>query len=81
MPRIGTVEPAGDLRIKLTWSRGEREGKTDQVDLSPIVKAMKSAFRRSVGARRERRPGAGHRARTALRSGWAERGAPESKSG
>src|SRR3990170_3726946 len=41
MPRIGSISAAGDLRVNITWSRGIREGITEEIDLAPIINSMK----------------------------------------
>jgi hypothetical protein len=41
MPRIGSVSAAGNLRVSVTWTRGVREGITEEIDLAPIINSMK----------------------------------------
>lgn len=41
MPRIGSVSAAGNLRVRVTWTRGVREGVTEEVDLAPIINSQK----------------------------------------
>ena len=40
-PRIASIEPVGPLRARVTWADGDRKGRTDLVDLSPLVLSLK----------------------------------------
>lgn len=37
LPRIGSVEPLDGRRVRLTWSRGERAGEAEVLDLAPAI--------------------------------------------
>ena len=37
MPRIESVRAAGDLRIEIKWAHGTRQGRSEIVDLAPLV--------------------------------------------
>jgi hypothetical protein len=41
MPRLGAVDPAGNLRVRVTWKRGLREPRTEVVDLGPLIGSLK----------------------------------------
>ena len=41
MPRLRTVEPAGDLRVRVTWRKGLRHPRTEVIDLSPLIGSFK----------------------------------------
>ena len=41
MPRIGSISAAGDLRVNITWSRGIREGITEEINLAPIIDSQR----------------------------------------
>ncbi len=41
LPRIGEVSPIGPLRVRVTWVDGARAGRTDELDLSPLIKSYK----------------------------------------
>ena len=40
-PRIAAIAPANGLRVFVTWGAGPRSGKTEELDLSPILNSMK----------------------------------------
>lgn len=37
MPCIGSVRAIGDMRVKIEWVKGGRSGRTEIVDLAPLV--------------------------------------------
>jgi uncharacterized protein YegP (UPF0339 family) len=37
LPRIAEVEPLDAFRVRVTWSRGERAGTVETIDLSPAI--------------------------------------------
>ncbi len=41
MPELASVRPAGKLAVKVTWSKGPRAGRTETVDLAPLVLSFK----------------------------------------
>jgi hypothetical protein len=42
LPAIGRIEPLPDpLHMRVTWARGERAGRVDVVDLSPMINTLK----------------------------------------
>jgi hypothetical protein len=41
LPRIADIEPLQDSRLRVTWSHGARAGRTDDVDLSPMINSFK----------------------------------------
>lgn len=41
MPRMATIEALPGLRLAVTWSQGSRAGKTDQIDLAPVIQTYK----------------------------------------
>ena len=41
MPQIASVIPCDKLNLKVTWKEGLRRGKTDTVDLSPLISSFK----------------------------------------
>jgi hypothetical protein len=41
MPELNSVRAAGKLAINVTWSKGPRAGRTETIDLSPLVGAFK----------------------------------------
>jgi hypothetical protein len=41
MPRLAAVEPAGDLRVRVTWKKGLRTSRTEVVDLAPLIASLK----------------------------------------
>jgi len=41
MPKISEVETVKHLVVKVTWSEGIRSGRTDVVDLSPMINSLK----------------------------------------
>jgi hypothetical protein len=41
LPRLRTVEPAGDLRVRVTWKKGLRHPRTEVIDLSPLIGSLK----------------------------------------
>lgn len=41
LPRIAGVRPAEDLAVAVTWAGGFRVGKTDIVDLAPVVMTLR----------------------------------------
>lgn len=40
-PAISKMETVGDLTIRVTWSDGIRSGRTDLIDLSPMINSLK----------------------------------------
>lgn len=41
LPRLASVEPAGSLRVRVTWATGIRTGRVDVADLSPLINSLK----------------------------------------
>jgi hypothetical protein len=41
MPRLDTVKPVGKLTIEVRWKAGPRKGKTELIDLTPMIGAFK----------------------------------------
>ena len=41
MPKISTLEVVDHLVIRVTWSSGLRAGRTDTVDLSPMINVLR----------------------------------------
>lgn len=41
LPRIANVRPEGGLAVAVTWASGLRAGRTDIVDLAPIVMTLR----------------------------------------
>ena len=41
MPRIASVQPAGELSVSVTWGAGIRAGRTDVVDLAPVIMTLR----------------------------------------
>lgn len=42
LPKLASVEPAdGSFRVRVTWAEGERAGRTDIVDLAPMIFTFK----------------------------------------
>jgi hypothetical protein len=41
MPKIAALEAVKHLVVKVTWSEGIRSGRTDIVDLSPMINSLK----------------------------------------
>jgi uncharacterized protein YegP (UPF0339 family) len=37
LPRIAVVEPLDGFRVRATWSRGERAGTVETIDLAPAI--------------------------------------------
>ena len=37
MPRLARVEPVGDLSLSVIWASGRRTGRTETVDLAPLI--------------------------------------------
>lgn len=37
LPRIGSVEPLGGFRVRVTWRDGSRAGETEDIDLAPAI--------------------------------------------
>jgi hypothetical protein len=50
MPQISALVPRNDLKLEVTWEAGLRKGKTDIVDLTPLIKSFKF-YRRLLEAR------------------------------
>ncbi|MCB1494108.1 MAG: DUF2442 domain-containing protein [Rhodobiaceae bacterium] len=42
MPRLRSVEAAGDLRIRVVWAEGPRAGTAETVDLAPLIHQFKT---------------------------------------
>jgi hypothetical protein len=40
MPQISKLTPLDNLRLEVTWKEGLRRGKTELVDLSPLIKSF-----------------------------------------
>ena len=41
MPRLRTVEPSGDLQVRVTWKKGPRSSRTEVIDLAPLIRSLK----------------------------------------
>jgi acyl dehydratase len=41
LPRISGVRPVEGLAVAITWASGRRAGRTDVVDLAPVVKTLR----------------------------------------
>jgi hypothetical protein len=41
MPKIAAVKPAGHLTVEVTWRQDTRAGRTEVIDLAPVVGAYK----------------------------------------
>lgn len=41
LPRLASVQPLSGLTIRVEWSEGARAGRTEAVDLSPLIGQMK----------------------------------------
>jgi hypothetical protein len=41
LPIIASIEPLPDLHLRVSWAEGERAGRVDDVDLSPMINTLK----------------------------------------
>jgi hypothetical protein len=41
LPRVAGVRPAGGLAITVTWASGSRAGRSDTVDLTPVISTLR----------------------------------------
>jgi hypothetical protein len=41
LPRMAEVRTAGPLTLMVTWAEGARAGRTDRVDLAPVIDTLK----------------------------------------
>src|SRR5271156_192948 len=41
LPRIANVRPAEGLAVAVTWAAGPRAGRTDIVDLAPVIMTLR----------------------------------------
>src|SRR5260370_39561991 len=51
LPRMSTVQALPDFRLSVTWAEGSRAGRTDTVDLAPVINTYK--FYRPLRKNRE----------------------------